>query len=218
MENIKEQKYAYIMFSSTGTKIGKMIRFFTSEKFNHVSISFDSSMNEVWAFARKNYYTPLVGGLVREYRYRYTLGRDDDVEIKILRLPVEESRLQMAKDRVREIDEGDYSYNIYSAATFMFRHGVDRDKKYTCSEFASHIINILRPDITLSKPCCKMTPEDVLSDLKGYEFYSGKLSGYDGFYSDNGAEDFFRKYGHGERWRITYDYIKKHRTPKKKRA
>lgn len=204
-----EQKYFYIMVSATGTKLGRLIRMATRAHYNHVAVSFDEKMTELWAFARIHYYTPFIGGLVREARYRYTLGKGRKADIKVYRIPVSHEEWQRGRDWVREIYEDDeYAYNLVSAATFWLRHGVVKYKTFTCSEFASHLLELIRPDLAFDKPHCKVTPSDFAAKLAEYEIFSGDIAAYDGFYKEEGEEEYFLKFGRWESLKMTARYLR----------
>ena len=64
-------KEIYVVFSSTPYKIGKFIRFFTREEYNHVSIMFDENMLEAYSFGRKHVDTPCWGGIIKDSVSRY---------------------------------------------------------------------------------------------------------------------------------------------------
>ena len=58
--------YLYVMLSRTDTGMGRFIRFFTREEYNHVSLCVDDSLQKFVSFARYRQDTPLAGGAVAE--------------------------------------------------------------------------------------------------------------------------------------------------------
>ena len=79
--------YIYVVFSSTPYKIGKTIRMLTGEKYNHVSISLDAELTQMYSFARRYYKTPFYGGFVKESLSRYQLNQNK-ATIKICKMGV----------------------------------------------------------------------------------------------------------------------------------
>ncbi|MBQ7164503.1 MAG: hypothetical protein IJU84_07910 [Clostridia bacterium] len=203
-----ERKYIYVIVSATYTKAAKVIRLATKSVYNHVSISFDENMRELYSFARLYYCLPFVGGPVKETYDRLSLNRPENVSVKVYKIPVKASAYYNAYARVREIfSDGEYAYNLISAFTFLFRHGVERYKTFTCSEFVSHIMRIARPDVMPEVADCKIVPDDFTRLLAPYEIYGGPLNGFNDF-TESSNEEFFSKIGFVPRWFMTYNYIK----------
>ena len=203
-----QSKYIYVVVSATYTKAAKVIRMATRSVYNHVSIAFDENMRELYSFARLYYNMPFVGGPVKETYDRLSLKRPENVEIKVYKVPVSAAAYYRAYARVREIfGDDEYAYNLISAFTFIFRHGVERYKTFTCSEFVSHIMRIAKPEVMPDTADCKIVPDDFTSILSDYEIYGGALSDFDKF-EESESESFFNKIGFAPRWYITYTYIK----------
>lgn len=203
------EKYIYVIVSATYTKAGKVIRMVTRSVYNHVSLSFDENMKELYSFARLYYDLPFVGGPVKETYDRFCLHKPSGgVSIKVFKIPVTEEAFNAARARVREIfNDGEYAYNLISAFTFMFRHGVERYKTFTCSEFVSHVLRIARPDVLPDIPDCKIVPDDFTDFLAPFEIYRGALNGFIQF-GESTDEEFFDKIAFVPRWYMTFIYIK----------
>ena len=56
----------YLLFTNTGTMFTKLIQLYTKYPLNHVSISFDEQLEELYSFGRKKPYNPFIGGFVKE--------------------------------------------------------------------------------------------------------------------------------------------------------
>ncbi len=204
----KFNKYVYIMVSATYTKVGKIIRYATKAEYNHVSISFDENMETLYSFGRIRHCMPLVGGLVHETIDRFTLRSPRNVHIRIYRIPVSAAAYECGLKRIQEIAcDDEYAYNFVSALTYFIWQGVENYKTYVCSEFVSHMLRLMRPDLAFCKPDCKVIPDDFLLLLENYEVYSGNLSEYDKFIEVEN-ELYFEKVGKIKRWRETYSFLK----------
>ena len=59
-------RHLYIMLSRTDTGMGRLIRFFTKETYNHVSLCLDDRLDHFVSFARFRQDVPLAGGYVAE--------------------------------------------------------------------------------------------------------------------------------------------------------
>lgn len=53
----------YVLLTNTGTLFSKTIRWYTKNMLNHASIAFDSDLNEVYSFGRKNPSNPFLQAL-----------------------------------------------------------------------------------------------------------------------------------------------------------
>ncbi|MBA9027096.1 hypothetical protein [Peribacillus huizhouensis] len=61
-----ERFISYLLFTDTGTNLSKLIKLFTTQPFNHVTISFEAELSEIFSFGRKKHNNPFIGGFVRE--------------------------------------------------------------------------------------------------------------------------------------------------------
>ena len=202
-----KQKFIYIMVSSTGTRFGRIIRYATKSSFNHVSISFDESMKQLYSFGRYCHCMPFIGGLVNETQDRFTLRRGAEVEIGVYKIPVSDNAFFKGLDRIAEIAADDeYAYNLLSAITFCVKGGTEHYKTYTCSEFVSHLLRLMRPDLAFGKADCKVLPDNFVEQLGAYEYYRGPLNGY-GKFAESVDKRYFNKLRPRVRWSKTARFI-----------
>src|SRR5690554_1505697 len=99
----------YVVLSATPTRIGLIIRTLTGSSFNHASISLTNDLSEMYSFARYHANNPFVGGFIKEFPQRLTLGKDSDVFINVYEIPVNKAEY----DKIR---------------TFIYRIRDDEDK------------------------------------------------------------------------------------------
>lgn len=132
------EKYVYVVFSATPYRIGKCIRRFTGESYNHVSISLDRTLTQMYSFARRFYRTPFYGGFVKESRDRYHL-KGVPSRIKICRLPVSEQEYDRLAERMNAMYERreQLLYNHLSVFTIPFRRLVLIKDAQVCTEFVA---------------------------------------------------------------------------------
>ena len=178
-----EQRYIYIVFSSTRNSLGKAIRAVTGEPYNHISIALDESLDQMFGFARRFYNTPLYGGFIREYRSRYFV-RGIPAQIEICKLPVTNTQFLILQDQLlRMYDQREqYIYNHLSALGAIFHKNVKVENAYTCVEFGVEVLKDLNIPVEAGKyySVC-----DVKEMLKDYIIYQGPMpepSEYDQVY------------------------------------
>ena len=108
----------------------------THSKYNHMSISADSELTEVYSFARRYRVTPFYGGFVRETPDRFKVN-DKPTHVKICAIPISAADKEHILDKLRTMKGDDrYIYNFFSAACVPLHHKIRVRDAYTCVEFA----------------------------------------------------------------------------------
>jgi len=174
-----EERNVYIVFSSTPSRFGRMIRYASGTRFNHVSVAFDEDLRKLYSFGRRRNSIPINAGLVREFPERFSLNKVDYVDIKIYRLSVTKQQIQMGKKRIRQIMNDDhYLYNLYSVLFYPIFKGFYTYKAYTCVEFVIHLLCRMKIDIPIDKPAYKYLPDEFENILDGCCCFEGNLLEY----------------------------------------
>lgn len=182
-------KNIYIVISRTPSKFASVIRKAMKAEYNHASIALDEDLNQIYAFARYKKNIPAVAGLVLEHPSRFTLCKDDEVKIKIFKIPVTESEYDTIKNTIDKIlVDKEYQYNLFSALTFPLSKGFETYKAYTCVEFVMNMLVIA--GIKLDKPTWAYQPQELVEILEEYEVYTGRLLDYRNF-EQNPEHEFF---------------------------
>lgn len=134
-------RHLYIVFSATPYRIGKTIRLFTRQPYNHVSIALDSQLSHMYSFARRHASTPFYGGFVRETLSRYHY-KGIASHIQICRLDVSEAQYRSLQDRLQAMyaNQEQYLYNYLSVFSTPFRRTISVKDAYTCIDFIVHIL------------------------------------------------------------------------------
>lgn len=139
---MKEQRYLYVVFSSTPYKMGRFLRIVTHGIYNHVAVSLDSELNTLYSFARRYRNTPFFGGFVREtpMRYRYH-GRV--ARVQVCALPISEEQHREIREHLLAMEEEaeKYLYNLISALCALLHLRVRIRDAYTCVEFAADLLS-----------------------------------------------------------------------------
>lgn len=177
-----EQKTIYFLFTDTGTQLSRLINLVTGETLNHVSISFDRELKEVYSFGRKRPKNPFIGGFVRE-DIRSEFLRHSDCAIYSFRLS--EAECDQVLKNIKEIEakKSYYRYNFLGLFGVILQIEVQRKYAFFCSQFVATVMKDAG-SFKILKPACFVTPGDI-RNLEGMSLiYEGKL----GNYSPNGGE------------------------------
>lgn len=163
----------YIVFSSTPSRIGKLIRSFTGEDFNHVSIALNPELTQMYGFARRYYRTPFYGGFVRESRSRYC-HNGITANIRICKLPITPVQYETLANFLEGMHQNQesYPYNHLSAAAALFRRPVKIQDSYTCIEFCVQVLYSLGIQLD---PDRYYTVGQVEQLLRPYSVYTGPM-------------------------------------------
>lgn len=177
-------QYVYIVFSSTPYKIGKLIRRFTGESYNHVSISLDRELTRMYSFARRFYRTPFYGGFVKESRARYHL-KGVPSQIKICRLAVSDEVYAALEKRLQDMYQRreQYLYNHFSVATIPFHRLVHLKDAHVCSEFVAGQLQQLGMSLDPKKYYSVDTLETLFADSVVYVCDALPADGEDPFFA-----------------------------------
>ena len=156
-------QYLYVMLSHTDTKMGRFIRFFTKEEYNHVSLSLDGQLQQFVSFARYRQSAPLAGGYVTESASRLR-SCGASMMVRIFRLEISRSDAEKLTSLFELADRSPLIYNSLGALFTGCHLRCPVPGAYTCLEFAGSILG--RPFTSIK------ALEDALAPL---EIYHGDL-------------------------------------------
>lgn len=174
-----DQQYVYVVFSSTPYKIGKLIRRVTREEFNHVSISLDKELSQMYSFSRRHYRLPLYGGFVHETRSRYHIN-GASANICLCAVPVTPRQHLALSGMLRDMHRKNksYIYNHLSALGAVIHKPIRARDAYTCVEFCTKVLRDLGLDV---QPGKYYSIGDVQALLEPFVVYSGVMPAPDSF-------------------------------------
>lgn len=152
----KKERFIYVMFSSTPSKIGKIIRTLTKHPYNHVSLCLNADEMTLYSFARIYKNHPFYGGFVKESPSRFVM-EDDCAHVKLCAIPVTEERYVQLTKVVTEMEQQahQYTYNHLSIIGGIFKKKVQVKNAYTCVEFTTKLL----------------TKSEVLPQMEQQKFY-----------------------------------------------
>ena len=160
----------YVVFSSTPTGMGRMIRLVTRHNFNHVSLSLTQDIQKLYSFARYYRTIPLYGGFVEESILRYQ-SFAGDAKVKICRIPADEAAISRLRQELDQLwnERDTYIYNHPDAMVSLLHRRAKLPKAYTCVSFVWDILSryhfISLPQVTPS--ICQL--EEYLKEYVIYE-------------------------------------------------
>lgn len=176
---VKTNEQIYIIISQTGTIISNILKFFTRDEYNHISIGLDSDLHYMFSFGRKNAYFPFWGGFVIESRYWGTFKRFSETKVLVLSVPVEKSvyeEIRLFLNKMQS-EQRKYHYNYLGVIFAGFNIHKEFKNRFYCSEFTRFLLQ--KFSVTGSdelEPIVK--PIDFLK-MSGTELiYRGKLKDF----------------------------------------
>jgi hypothetical protein len=137
-----EKNVIFVALFKTQTTVGNLIRFFTNKPYNHVSLSFDYKLNDLWSFS------PITNGLTEE---KLVSTFDPDDKIAIYFIKATEDQINDLKEFLEKIKEKHFSYSFISAirSFFNIKSNADETLGMFCSWFVSDILK--KSNITVVK-------------------------------------------------------------------
>ncbi len=145
-------QYLYVMFSSTPYKMGKFIRTVTRSPYNHMSISLDPELKELYTFARRYDRTPFYGGFVRETPGRY-YRKGEPAQVCLCRLPLTEAQYRDLKNHLEQMycQRDRYLYNYFSVLAVPLQRRIRVHNAYVCVEFCMDVLSRAGLEVDLRK-------------------------------------------------------------------
>ena len=169
----------YILLTNSGSLLSKCIKKYTRKPYTHVSVAFDTNLEELYSFGRKIPRNPLYGGFVKEDVVNGTYARFPSTTCALYYLDVDQSQYRRLKREVLKfaIEEERYRYNLIGLIGVMVNIPVNRKYSYFCSQFVSEVL--VNSGINLiNKPIGLTSPEDFRESLDANLIYEGQLRDY----------------------------------------
>lgn len=172
-----EDKEIYILLTHTGSLLSKLIKRYTKEPFSHVSIAFDSNLDEVYSFGRKRPRNPLIAGFVVEDIRNGTFSMFSETTYGLYSLNINDFQYNNLKNTMLEFEKikQKSSYNLLGLVGVYLGHPIDRTYAYFCSQFVAAAFE--KSGIMIfNKPIGLVTPKDFRTCSSLNFVKSGKLS------------------------------------------
>ena len=169
-------EHIYIMLSATNSMLSTAIGVVTKKKYNHISISFDKELDEVYSFGRLNPNNPFSGGFSRE---QVTLNFYLKAECQIYELEVTREQFKKIRAIIDQYDKNKhyYYYNLLGLVTAWLNIPWDRPDAYFCSEFVSTVL--IESDVLDKSLIPSVTrPHDIINNLDLALYFEGHMWQY----------------------------------------
>jgi hypothetical protein len=170
------KRKVYLLHTDTRSLFTRVIKLYTKKPYNHVSISFDPQLLEVYSFGRKRPRNPLIGGFVKE-NIQTKIFKNADCAIYYCTVP--EYKYKKMNDYVQEMYEQKdrYRYNLLGIFAIAFNKEIKRENAYFCSQFVATVLKEC-DIIEFNKPLSLVTPYDLQNSPHFQLFYQGSLDDY----------------------------------------
>lgn len=176
----------YIMLVHSGTALATAIKVVTHSHFSHSSISFDSTMHNMYSFGRKRGVNPVVGAFVKE-DIRDKFFTDRTIPYALYVVPSTKSEVALMKKRLDYFIKNATKFDYDFTGLFKNYFGIadNPEYKWFCSRFVADIVNAGRPS---SEPYVVepslMKPEDFQTTNFAIYVCGGYLNSYDSDFVD----------------------------------
>lgn len=173
----------YVLCVHTGTLLANAIKKATGSHFSHCTISFDSSLKNMYSFGRKTRLTELSNGSFVKESIHNPPYTNEGVTYALYCIPVTSSQLAAMKKRLEYFVKNKTKFRYDFAGLFKNFLGIadNPEQRWFCSRFVADIINAgTEPG---QKPMIRepslMRPEDFLYTNFALYVTSGLIKDYD---------------------------------------
>ncbi len=169
-----KNKCIYLVLTQTNTYLARIIKYYTKNKYSHISIAFDDECNEMYSFGRKYDRNPFIGMFKRE-KLDQGVFNNKNSSMAIYKVSVNGYQYKKIRKIIREIERTNKGYNIFGLLTAALKIKLNR-KKYYCSEFVYEVLSNEKVEILSKNEIC-FNPEDIIQkDFK--LLYEGFIKEY----------------------------------------
>lgn len=168
----------YVLLTYTGTAMSKIIKFVTKEPYSHISISFDTSMQELYSFGRKTYDDDMkfIKESIKEGIMKDTAA-DGRYSLYVMFVTKEEHEMMRKKLDEFIAMSDKLKYSLKGLFNFILGRETTDDGEYFCSQFVAEIIRAGRETV-FSKHPSLYSPYQIIK-TKPFKFVSkGSLVNY----------------------------------------
>jgi len=148
--------------------MGYFLRKVTRYDYNHISISLEKNLNQMYSFSRYKLNRPFSGGFVEESMRRYLVD-NKNLELVVYTIPLDDEAYDKVNDLLENmLEDRDIHRYSFKEAVFTYFPFVNyrSSTNYTCLTFAIKILEIA--DIISEENNIKSIKQlqDLLSDYK----------------------------------------------------
>ena len=170
-------KQIYIILTSTGTLLSRIIRLYTHDEFSHVSISLSLDMSQMYSFGRLYAYNPFIGGFVHEYIHKGTFKRFSKTKSSIYYLTIDDDQYKKIQDTIEEFKQqkDKFKFNLNGLLAVGFKKKIKKENSFYCAEFVKYVFD--KAGIKTNLP--ELVRPESFKDIDGIsEIYHGLLKNF----------------------------------------
>lgn len=133
----------YVMLTHSGTALSNAIKSVTKNPYSHASISFDSSMDNMYSFGRKYANNPLIGVFVKESIRKGLYANVSKTATYSLYVTfVTRDEISAMKERLQYFIDNKEKFKYNFVGLIQHQLGIEshREYAYFCSQFVSEIL------------------------------------------------------------------------------
>jgi len=155
--------------------LSSLIRNYTNDPYNHISISFDPELRKMYSFGRKYENSPWLGGFIKEdvnskilYYANTTIYELEITNQQYVRLKLDLNYFNQEKENLQ--------YNFFGLLALALDIPLKRSNAYFCSEFIATLF--VRAGISPNLEPHFTSPMDLIHIPGLKEIYKGSLNDY----------------------------------------
>ena len=168
----------FILLTFTSTNMAKVIKFVTGDVYSHVSISFDSSMNDMYSFGRKFKDSNMTfinedikDGLLKD------VTKDTIYSLYVLFVTKEQKELMINRLEDFKKKKDKLKFSFIGLFNISIGKETDRQNEYFCSQFVAEILKASNNGMIDKHPSL-YKPYDFAKHKKTHFVTRGKLENY----------------------------------------
>lgn len=141
-EEVQSKEKLYIVVSQTGSIVSKCIKLVTRKKYNHVSVSLEKELTEMYTFGRLKPNNPVYGGFVIESLKQGTFARFTKSVGVVVCIEITKEQKDDIKNYLEKMYEKrkSFHYNYMGLFLAAFHIKYRSENHFYCSEFVRDLL------------------------------------------------------------------------------
>lgn len=169
----------YVLLTDTGSRMANIIKKVTKSSFNHVSLSFDSSLSKLYSFGVGDNNKKMSFAI--ESKDKSYIERHGNVNSQLLVVLINKHDANKMKFKLDEflVKKDKLSYNWAGLIGYIIGKPIEITNKMFCSEFVDNMFKYVGIDLT-NRQSGLVSPSDFSKSMNNriYKVYEGELKNY----------------------------------------
>ncbi|MGL4656782.1 MAG: hypothetical protein ACRCWM_13010 [Sarcina sp.] len=166
-----------VCLTFSGTLYARAIRWYTKDKYSHVSLALEEDKNTWYSMGRKGKNRFWVVRFQEENVRERFMEWFPNTEVMILEKEVSEDLYYKIKVILDSYSEETTKYNYLGIVGVTMNKGIEHKNRYFCSELVAKILKEVEL-LDIDKPPVLIKPMDFLEDNSYTMTYEGDMMGY----------------------------------------